>query len=257
MLKKPVVYRLFFISILIIIWELAAHFGPYPDALFPSLVAVVKRLGMLVMEEALLLKALNSISIVLIGMIISALIALTLSLLGIYLPFIKENTKLLNSVASPLPGIALLPIVILWLGLTSKAMMLIMVHAMLWPMVTTLTLALERVHFKYLRLIKVFKIPFWRRISTIYLPGIINDVFAGFEIAWSRGWRTLLSVEMIFGIVGSHSGLGWLIYERRMYMDTAGMLAGLIAIAVCGVLFESVLFKAKRWEVFIGTTDLH
>lgn len=62
---------------------------------------------------------------------------------------------------------------------------------------------------------------------------------------------------MIFGIVGSHSGLGWLIYERRMYMDTAGMLAGLIAIAVCGVLFESVLFKAKRWEVFIGTTNLH
>lgn len=180
MLKKPVVYRLFFISILIIIWELAAHFGPYPDALFPSLVAVVKRLGMLVMEEALLLKALNSISIVLIGMIISALIALTLSLLGIYLPFIKENTKLLNSVASPLPGIALLPIVILWLGLTSKAMMLIMVHAMLWPMVTTLTLALERVHFKYLRLIKVFKIPFgdasalsiYQASSMMYLQGL-------------------------------------------------------------------------------------
>lgn len=257
MFRKPVINRLLFVSTLIIIWELAAHFGPYPDALFPSLGAVGKRFWVLVIEDALLLKAFNSIGIVLAGMLISALIALILSLLGIYLPFIKENTKLLNSIASPLPGIALLPIVILWLGLTPKAMMLIMVHAMLWPLVTTLTLALERVHFRYLRLIKVFKISLWRRINRIYLPGIINDVFAGLEIAWSRGWRTLLSVEMIFGIIGSHSGLGWLIYERRMYMDTAGMLAGLIAIAVCGMLFESLLFKAKRWEVFIGTTDLH
>ena len=257
MFKKPAIQRLLFMSFLIIIWEFAAHFGPYPDALFPSLESVANRFWVLVMDEALLFKAINSISIVLMGMLISALIALILALLGIYLPFIRENTKLLNSIASPLPGIALIPIVILWMGLTPKAMMLIMIHAMLWPLVTTLTLALERVHYQYLRLIKVFKIPFRRRISAIYLPGIISDLFAGFEIAWSRGWRTLLSVEMIFGIIGTHSGLGWLIYERRMYMDTAGMLAGLIAIAMCGMLFESVLFKAKRWEVFIGTTDLH
>jgi NitT/TauT family transport system permease protein len=51
---------------------------------------------------------------------------------------------------------------------------------------------------------------------------------------------------MIFGIVGAQTGLGWMIYERRMYMDTEGLYAGLIMIAFCGVLFESLIFKKRN-----------
>ena len=77
----------------------------------------------------------------------------------------------------------------------------------------------------------------------------------GLQISWSRGWRALISVEMIFGMVGNQTGLGWLIYERRMYMDTAGLIAGLIAIAICGILFETLFLKVKKTEAFHGTID--
>jgi NitT/TauT family transport system permease protein len=221
--------------------------------MFPSLGHVFGRFFELLFYEDLALKALYSIGVVIVAMSISAVLALLLSFMGLKSYYIRYSTELMNTIASPIPGIAILPIVMLWLGVSREAMMLIMIHAMIWPLWMNTALALERIIKRYERMIKAFRIPLKTRVRHIYMEGILPDLIVGLEIAWSRGWRALLSIEMIFGIVGSHSGLGWLIYERRMYMDTAGMFAGLIAIALCGITFESIVFKSKKMEAFVET----
>jgi len=245
--------KISFIVGLAILWEIVAYSGHFPEALFPKLEGIIIRFVDLALHEALLFKALYSISIVLFAMVFSLILALLIVALGNRFEYVRVNTELLNAIASPIPGIAILPVIILWLGISQSAMMVIMIHAMLWPLWTNIVLAVDRVKIKYHRLMTAFKIPRIRRVRHIYLEGILPDIVAGLEIAWSRGWRALLSIEMIFGIVGKQSGLGWLIYERRMYMDTAGMLAGLIAIALCGILFESILFRTKKLEAFVET----
>jgi len=86
----------------------------------------------------------------------------------------------------------------------------------------------------------------WKRFWHLYCLGAAEDLRSALGVAWSRGWRALISVEMIFGITGSQSGLGWLLYERRMYMDTAGLYAGLAAVALCGILFETWIFRPEK-----------
>jgi len=240
--------KISFIITLAILWEMVAYSGLYPLALFPKLEMIIVRFVDLVLHDALFLKALYSISIVLVAMVFSLILALMMVALGKRFEYVRVNTEMFSALAGPIPGIAILPIVILWLGISQRAMTVIMIHAMLWPLWTNIVLAVDRINNQYQRMMSAFKIPRLRRIQHIYLQGILPDLIAGLEIAWSRGWRALLSIEMIFGIVGKQSGLGWLIYERRMYMDTAGMLAGLIAIALCGILFESILFRTKKWE---------
>ena len=250
---KKLLMKMSFIIGLAILWEIVAYSGHFPEALFPRLEGIIVRFIDLTLHDQLLLKALYSIMIVLIAMVFSLIIAFIIVALGTRFEYIRVNTELLNAIASPIPGIAILPIIILWLGISQSAMMVIMIHAMLWPLWINIVLAVDRVKLKYHRLMTAFKIPRLRRIRHIYFEGILPDIVAGLEIAWSRGWRALLSIEMIFGIVGKQSGLGWLIYERRMYMDTEGMLAGLIAIALCGILFESILFRTKKMEAFVET----
>ena len=248
---KKMLMKISFIIGLALLWEIVAYSGHYPEALFPKLEGILMRFVDLTLHEALLFKALYSISIVLVAMLFSLILALIIVALGTRFEYIRVNTELLNAIASPIPGIAILPIIILWLGISQSAMMVIMIHAMLWPLWTSIVLAVDRLRMKYHRMMTAFKIPRIKRIRHIYFEGILPDIVAGLEIAWSRGWRALLSIEMIFGIVGKQSGLGWLIYERRMYMDTAGMFAGLIAIALCGIFFESVLFRTKKLEAFV------
>lgn len=241
--------QLIFLFIIFGMWQLIAKMKIYPEALFPSAFNVLNRLSVMIIKENLFSKILYSLSTVLIALIFSIALALLMVGLSKKYSFLRNGISLLNGIASPLPGIAILPIVILWMGISNRAMLFIMIHAMVWPLLTTLMLSVDRISIQYYRMIKVFRIDNKQVLINIYLRGMLADLLSGIEIAWSRGWRALISVEMIFGIVGSNSGLGWLIYERRMYMDTSGMVAGLIAIALCGIGFERLIRFAQQCEV--------
>jgi NitT/TauT family transport system permease protein len=63
------------------------------------------------------------------------------------------------------------------------------------------------------------------------------------KIGWSRGFRALISAEMIIGAISSIGGIGWYMYERRSFMDTTGMYAGIFLVVIVGILIEEVLFN--------------
>ncbi len=238
-----------FIAFLLGCWQILAYSGVYPEAFIPKVETILVRWWHLIREDHLLMRVAVSLSTIIVAVAIALALSALLILIGKKSYIVKECLKLSASIAGPIPGIALLPLIILWLGLSTEAMMVILIHAMIWPLWTTLDLSVTRIHNRFNRFMHAFKISRWKRLKDVYFKGILPDLLTGIEVAWGRGWRALLSIEMIFGIVGNHSGLGWLIYERRMYMDTAGMLAGLLTIAICGIVFESVLFKSKVVEV--------
>lgn len=246
--NKNRIYRAIFLIGILFTWEISTRLGLFNEALFPSVLNVLKRLFELVLKESLLVKTAYSISLVLIAMVISLIVSVLLILSGRKFQWVGTNIELMNSIASPLPGIAILPLVILWFGVKQEAMYFIMIHATLWPMWRQLSLGVNRLHARYNRFEKAFGLSPLRRFYHIYCLGITEDLVAAMSVSWSRGWRALISVEMIFGIVGSQTGLGWMIYERRMYMDTEGLYAGLIMIALCGILFESLIFEKRNFR---------
>ena len=235
-----------FLTALLVIWEIAASSGRFPDALFPGLMDMLKSFIDLLINGELIIKTAYSIGIVFLAMAISLVLAAALVAISRISGYAREFILLLQSILSPLPGIAVLPIVILWLGVSRTSMVLIMVHATLWPLWSQLDLSVERLSTRYGRFMEAFRLDRKTRFWHIYVQGSAEDLKSSLGISWSRGWRALISVEMVFGMVGSRTGLGWLIFERRMYMDTPGLLAGLVTIAICGILFESLLIKGGK-----------
>ena len=55
-------------------------------------------------------------------------------------------------------------------------------------------------------------------------------------------WRALISAEMIFGAVAARGGLGWFLHTRRVFMDTAGLFAGILVVMIVGSAVENGLF---------------
>jgi len=243
---KKLLARGIFLTVLLAIWEIAARSGRFPDALFPGLMDILKSFIDLLINGELIMKTAYSIGIVFLAMAISLVLAAALVSISRISGYAREFILLLQSILSPLPGIAVLPIVILWLGVSRTSMVLIMVHATLWPLWSQLDLSVERLSTRYGRFMEAFRLDRKTRFWHIYVQGSAEDLKSSLGISWSRGWRALISVEMVFGMVGSRTGLGWLIFERRMYMDTPGLLAGLVTIAICGILFESLLFKGGK-----------
>lgn len=239
-------YRMSLVVLLLLGWELIARFGSVPAVLFPSVGKVLIRWFEMLRYEALITKTIYSVSLVLGAITISLIMVFLILLISEKSGYIKENASFFNAVLSPIPGVAILPLVIIWFGLSTLSMMIILVHASMWPLWSQLSTTLEKLNLQFERFVRSYRIHWTRQVYHIYILGMRKDIFSSLGVAWSRGWRALISIEMIFGMSGQYSGLGWLIFERRMYMDTAGLYAGVLMIALCGVVFETLLFKYSQ-----------
>lgn len=251
--KKP--YKVIAILCFLLIWEGTFRLGIYHEAIFPSLGAILAALFQSLVHGGLFMQIIYSFYVILKGLGIALILAAAMIGLGRASRVADEVVDLLITIAHPLPGIAIMPLVILWFGIGEKAVLFVVVHAMLWPLLINLKSGVGLLRSSYLKVSKAFNFSTVSELYHIYFMGAVPSIISGCKIAWSRGWRALISAEMIFGVVGNNSGVGWYLFEQRVYMNTAGLYAGLIVIMFCGLFVEGFVFKkiekhtTERWGV--------
>jgi NitT/TauT family transport system permease protein len=159
--------------------------------------------------------------------------------------------ELLSSLAHPLPGMALLPLFILWTGLGNHIIVLIVFHSVLWPLYVNLRSGFNQVSPLWLDLGRNNGFSRTDVFIHILLPGAYPSLLAGLKIGWARSWRAVIAAEMIFGSIGSGGGLGWFIFNKRVFMDTPGMYGGIIILMIIGLVVDDLLFSPleKRLKV--------
>lgn len=247
--------KLFWIILILILWQIVALSGKISPLIFPSLGMVLKAMIGGIAKGELLEQTMFSIVIIIEGLIIGAVLAFVLAIASRMSETLGSLVETLITLAHPLPGIALLPIIILWMGTGRASIVFIIVHSVLWPLLLNLVTgfkATPKVYSDVGRNIGLNKLMLFR---DIYVPASLPYLLAGLKIAWARAWRALISAEMVFGAVGGTGGLGWYIFKQRVFMDTAGMFAALAIIMLIGILVEEVLFEKvealtiRRWGV--------
>lgn len=228
---------------LIVLWQVISALNIYSNALFPSIFEILSAIIDGFYNGELFRSILYSFYILMKGIGLTMIIALVFVIGSQMNRFINDLVEFFITIAHPLPGIAIIPLVILWIGLGENAILFIIIHSMLWPMVLNLKEGINSIDSIYLDVSNVFNFSAVKKIKDIYFMGILPNMITGLKIAWSRGWRALISSEMIFGVIGSSSGLGWYIFEQRVYMNTPGLYGGLLIIILLGLLVESFFFK--------------
>lgn len=245
--------RLFWILIITVIWEIITHSGLFSHLIFPPVEEVIKSLYSSLLSGELLRQTGYSLSLIIWGLIISLIIAMILSLLSFLSSTFAGFIESLIAIAHPLPGIALMPLILIWFGVGSKAIIFIIVHSILWPMVTNLLTGFRAIPELYKLVGKNYRLNSLKFMWYIMLPASFPYFLAGLKIGWARAWRALISAEMLFGAAGGIGGLGWFIFKKRVFFDLPGVFAGLIIIILIGVLVEDLLFSrieeitVKRW----------
>lgn len=237
------------------IWQIVSSLGIYPKVLFPGLPEIFNKVINDLLNKNLLNQIVYSFYILIKALFISIVGSFILVILGELSDWFDSFVELILTIAHPLPGIAIIPLVILWIGIGSNAILFIIIHSMIWPMVINLKTGIYSVSKTTFDVGTVFNFTFFQKLKHIYFMGLFPHLLSGAKIAWSRGWRALISSEMVFAVLGSSSGLGWYIFEKRVYMDTSGLYGGLFVIVVLGFLVEKVFFEyiekktIKKWLI--------
>ncbi|MDD2534142.1 MAG: ABC transporter permease subunit [Eubacteriales bacterium] len=231
---------------LIAFWQLIATVKLVNPLILPAFSNVLIRLISGLIEGTLALQLLQSIALVLLGLLVGNLMGLILAASDYFLPHLRPLITLLNAILHPLPGVALLPIVLLIAGLGTPAVLLIIIHATLWSSYLSYLSGFRSVTQEHLDIASNLGAGRLQVLWHVLLPLSKSQLLTGLQIGWSRGWRALVSAEMIFSAIGNLGGIGWYLFERRAFMDIEGVYAGIILIILTGFAMETLVFK--KWQ---------
>lgn len=235
--------KIIWIILLLAAWQGIALSGRFSPLIFPSLGMIAQSLVNSLVNGELVRETVYSIIIILEGLIIGVIISAVMSIASITSKWLRDFIETLTALAHPLPGIALLPIIILWLGTGRSSIIFIIVHSVVWPLLLNITAGFKAAPRIYGETARNFGVSGVALFKDVYIPASLPFVISGLKIAWARAWRALISAEMIFGAVGGKGGLGWYIFKKRVFMDTAGMFSGLFIIILIGIVVEEIVFE--------------
>ena len=238
--------RLFWVIALLAIWELIRRsFGVNP-LLMPPLAEMFTELVHGITGGRLVVRWLLSMALVSAGLAAGTLLAMILVLTAGTGRAASSCLSLVSSLMHPLPGLALLPLVILWFGTGTKAVLFIIIHAVLWPIFVNLESGVRSLAPAWIYYARILNLGRWKTFIHISLPGSFPHLISGIRTGWARSWRAFIAAEMVFGAVGALGGLGWQIFESRVMMDTAALYSAILVVMLTGMAMEELILT--RWE---------
>lgn len=234
--------RLIWIGIFLAVWEAGVKLLHVSPLLFPSVEEVATVLYKGIVSGDLVWQSLYSLWIIGISLVISAVLAVILAMCSTGSRTAASLIDTLTALAHPLPGLALLPLIIMWFGTGTGAVTAIVVHSALWPVLVNLLAGFKAMPSIYEDIGRCLSMTPASITLEIRMRASLGYLISGLKIGWARGWRAFISAEMVFGAVGAKGGIGWYILTQRTFMNTAGLFAGIILVIAIGMMVEDVLF---------------
>ncbi len=231
------------LTMLALAWELITRSGLVSTMLLPPLSEVILGLGRALFETNLLLSYLQSMAMILLGLIISQSLVLLMVYLGYNYRSFGNLFDLLASILHPLPGLALLPVIMIWFGIGKESVMVVLIHAALWPMYLSLKKGFDEIDSALIEAAHNNGASKWQLYRYVLLTCSFRDSMTGLKIGFARSWRGLISAEMIFGAISAIGGIGWYMFERRVFMDTVGTYSAIVLVVITGIVVESLVFN--------------
>jgi NitT/TauT family transport system permease protein len=100
----------------------------------------------------------------------------------------------LVSALFPIPKIALLPLLILWLGIGEGSKVATIALSVFFPTVINTSSGVDSVPRNLIRMAQSFNVPLWRIIWQVLVPGALSGMLAGFRISIAAALLVLVSV---------------------------------------------------------------
>lgn len=189
---------------------------------------------------------LQTLELLAMGTAAGTLAGLLLATFGVLTDVGQDLLSTLSSMFNPLPAIAILPLAMLWLGVTPQALVAVLVHATVWPIAINTSAGFRSVNATIHMVGRNLGLRGLRMVWWVLLPASLPHILTGLRTAWAFGWRTMIAAELVFGVAGNKAGLGFYINNAKAFLDIDKMLAGLVMIALIGIAIELVFGLVER-----------
>jgi ABC-type nitrate/sulfonate/bicarbonate transport system permease component len=234
---------IFSILLVLIAWEVFARSGRVTPFMLPPFSAVVARIYADAMSGELWINLGLTMYRALTGFTIAALGGITLGALMSRGRLVRWFFDPIISVGFPMPKIAFLPIIILWLGLYDVSKISIVVFDAIFPVVTATLAGIASVDKELLWSARNMGAGEREMMWQIVLPAALPQILTGLQVALPIALIVAIVAEMAMG----GYGLGGAMMTASRYANSPAVFAGIVEIAIVGYgLIKAMALMRRR-----------
>ncbi|MEY9126011.1 ABC transporter permease [Bradyrhizobium yuanmingense] len=225
------------LGLLIVIWQAAGSAGLVNALFLPTPSAIVRAIYQLAVSGALWQHVSASLLRIGVGWLLG-------TAAGIAVGFAIGLSRLARSVGItfisalfPIPKIALLPLLILWLGIGEEPKIATIALGVFFSTAISVYSGVDAVPRNLIRMAQSFNVPFVTIVRKVIWPGALPAILAGFRITASVALLLVVSAEMI----GAQYGIGAFVLQAGNLMQTDQLLAGVVILSAFGLVVGKVI----------------
>ena len=234
-------------AVVIGLWWLASALGWVNAFLLPSPTKVLATAGDLAASGELLRHTLISLQRVVLGYAIAVGVAVPLAVVFSTLRPVRGAIEPLLEFVRQIPPLALMPLLMLWLGIGEMQKVGIIILSCFFPIFLGVRGGISQVDGKLIEVGRVCGLRRSEIMRRIVLPSAMPSMVVGMRIGLGYSWRALVGAELI----ASSAGLGYMIVDAENLARTDIVLVGVLVIGSIGLvadyLLKRAISKAAPW----------
>ena len=183
-----------------------------------------------------------SLKRVFVGFGLSSLTGIILGVAMGYSKTIDAMVRPIFNIIRPIPGLAWIPLGILWFGIGETTKYFIIFMGGFSNIVLNSYDGTSKVDPTLTGAAELLGANRRQIFQHIILPSATPYIFAGLQVSLSTSWMAVLAAEMI----SSYEGAGWIINMGMNTGDTVLILVGMISIAIVGFALANIMRVLER-----------
>ena len=234
--KLPIWFKGFVLpGIVIVVWQTISGLGYVSDTVLPSPFLIVQSFISLLMSGELFEHLGISILRAFVGFLLGAGIGLSL---GLIVGFSKRSEGYVDptmQILRTIPNLAVTPLFILWFGFDELSKILLIAFASFFPIYVNTFNGIRSVDAKLFDVARVLEFSKRKQLTRLIFPASLSSILLGLRLSLGAAWLSLVVAELM----GSSSGVGYLIMDARQFSQTEKVFVGIIIFGIVGKLTDS------------------
>ncbi|GAA1574666.1 MULTISPECIES: ABC transporter permease [Kribbella] len=228
--------------LLLVVWSIGSAAGWIDQRILSAPWTVVSTAGELISDGRLQSNLWTSAQRALIGLALGIVAGVVLALIS---GLSRIGEAVLDGpiqIKRAIPSLALLPLLILWLGIGESMKVVTILLGVFVPIYLHTHNGLRTIDSRYVELAQTVGLSQWDFIRRVVLPGALPGFLLGLRFAVTGAWLSLVVVEQI----NSTSGIGYMMELARTYGQTDIIIVGLVVYGVLGLLSDAAVRLIQR-----------
>ena len=219
---------------------------------FPPLGTVFERFGAVWFGPGFVEHVLPSLQNLAIGIILAVVFGIGIGVALALMPVVELLLDPYLQFFRALPGIALLPLLLMALGTNDVSKVILIAYGTFWPVLLNTVDGVKAISPEVRQTARSYRFTRWNVLTRVLLPGAFPQISIGIRLSLSIGFVLMVGSELY----GATRGIGFFVLESKQTFRTADMWSGVILLGVIGYLisigYGRLEGRLLRWRDPVG-----